>query len=243
MPSLSRILMIILILFSSSLAAQYEKQPIQAPQPGSNIPVNLGADNLILDPSFEAGTPNPSWNEASVSFGTPLCTEAACGNGGGSAGPNTGLWWAWLGGIASTAEVASVDQDVTIPIGTATLRFFVWIGTAVTGTPDVLEVNVDGTNVLTLAEDDPCCTAGYTELMLDISSFADGASHNIEFRFAENDGNTTNISIDDVSLIVEAGPMVPPPAEVPVLNQVGLAILLAVLGLFGVIALRRRQTA
>ncbi|GAB4184347.1 MAG: hypothetical protein Tsb002_07260 [Wenzhouxiangellaceae bacterium] len=234
---------LMLALASASVNAQHEKSQIASPKEGSGIVVNLGATNLIQDPSFEAGTPNPSWNEASTNFGTPLCDAAGCGDGGGTAGPNNGLFWAWMGGTAATNEVASVDQDVVIPSGTATLSFFVWNGTAVAGGPDSLLVNVDGNTVLTLAEDDACCTAGYAEVTVDVSAFADGGTHNIEFLISETDGTTTNINLDDVSLIVEAGPMVPPPAEVPVLNQVGLAILLAALALFGMIALRRRQSA
>ncbi len=202
----------------------------------------LGATNLIQDPSFEAGTPNPSWNEASVNFGTPLCTTAACGTGGGTAGPNTGTWWAWLGGTAATDEVASVDQTVTIPAGTATLSFFIWNGSAVAAGPDSLLVDVDGGNVLTLAEDDACCTAGYAQVNVDVSAAADGAPHNISFAMSETDGTTTNINLDDVSLaVVAGGPTLPPPASVPALSVIGLGTMLIALGLLGIYGLRRKS--
>ena len=53
------------------------------------------ADQLLQDPSFEAYTPNPYWDEYSENYGTPLCTEDDCGLGGGS-GPRTGEAWSWL---------------------------------------------------------------------------------------------------------------------------------------------------
>ncbi len=41
-------------------------------------------------------------------------------SGGAAVGPNTGTFWAWLGG-ATTSEIGSVSQSVTIPSGSNSL--------------------------------------------------------------------------------------------------------------------------
>lgn len=65
------------------------------------VPLALTSTDLLgKDSGFEAGTPNPYWTEASINFGSPLCTVATCGSGGGT-GPHTGSWWAWFGGIVT----------------------------------------------------------------------------------------------------------------------------------------------
>lgn len=231
-----------LLALGTNATAQVEKQQIPIPSAGSGVTVTLGAMNPVFDPSFEGGTPNANWNEASVSFGTPLC-DAACGDGGGTAGARTGAWWTWLGGTAATTEVASVDQDVTFPTAAAaTLDFYIWNGTANAAGPDVLQVNLDATGVVTLAEDDACCTAGYALVSADVSSFADGGTHNLAFSFSETDGVTTNINLDDVAIVI-AGTPPPPPVSVPTLGLVGFGALLLALGVFGAISLRRREQA
>ena len=55
------------------------------------------------------------WGQSSTNFGTPLCTVADCGDGGGTAGPRTGTVWAWSGGT-NADEQATLTQSVTIPM-------------------------------------------------------------------------------------------------------------------------------
>src|SRR5690606_32233640 len=53
---------------------------------------------IVFDGSFEEGSPNPVWEEASTNFGTPLCAVGSCGSNPAFV-PHTGDWWAWFGGI------------------------------------------------------------------------------------------------------------------------------------------------
>jgi len=165
------------------------------------------AQNLLSDPSFEAGTPNPSWFESSTNFGTPLCTVASCGFGAGT-GPRTGDWWVWFGGIGSVYEEGEINQSLVIPSGTATLSFWLEIPASSGNNEDYLEVQIDGNTIATFLEN----TAGYetyAQVILDVSAYADDNSHTIRF-YSESFGTgTTNFFVDDVELIVI-------PAAVPV---------------------------
>ena len=63
-----------------------------------NVDEGCPCPDQLLDGGFEGGIPNPDWTEASIQFGTPLCTVAGCGPGGGS-GPANGTVWSWFGGF------------------------------------------------------------------------------------------------------------------------------------------------
>src|SRR5690606_28377098 len=102
--------------------------------------VVLGGTDVIQDGGFEAGEPNPFWDEGSSTFGTILCTVTFCGTGGGT-GPHSGTWWAWFGGIDAN-EVGFASQDVTIPSGSAELRF--WLEIPAADGSGFLNVSMDG---------------------------------------------------------------------------------------------------
>ena len=178
--------------------------PIQTPlSPGrlAKLQADTMAANVVQDGSFEAGTPNPFWTEASTNYGTPLCTVAGCGTGTGT-GPRTGDWWAWFGG-SSSAEAASVSQSVTIPAGgVATLTF--WTEQMVcspAGAADYLEVLVDGTQLwLTTAADPACGVLGYRQITLDLGAYADGGAHTVTFNSVTIGSGISNFFVDDVTL-------------------------------------------
>ncbi|HKJ18926.1 MAG TPA: IPTL-CTERM sorting domain-containing protein [Xanthomonadales bacterium] len=155
---------------------------------------------VVEDGSFEDGSPNAFWNEFSTNFGTPLCTALFCGTGTGT-GPNTGDWWAWFGGIGAF-ENGTVSQDVTFPNGAATLTFFLE-AIICDSASDYLEVTVDGTQVFLVDGSSPLCgVLGYTEQTVDVSAWADGGVHTLEFNseiFANNVGGS-NFFVDDVSI-------------------------------------------
>ena len=158
------------------------------------------AADVIQDGGFEVGTPNAYWNEASTNFGTPICDVGSCGTGTGT-GPRTGAFWTWFGGIAAFEE-GQVDQDVIIPVGTASLNF--WLEQIVCDSAsDYLEVLIDGTQVYFSDGGSPLCgVLGYSEQRMDISSYADGDAHNVAFHsevFASS-GGVSNFFIDDVQL-------------------------------------------
>jgi len=174
---------------------------------GTDAASKAATVEVVTDGSFETGSPNAAWNEFSTNFGTPLCTIAFCGTGTGT-GPHSGDWWAWFGGI-STFEEGSVSQNVTMPVGIATLTF--WLEQIVCDSgADYLEVLIDGTQVFVTDGSSPLCgNLGYTQQTVDVTAFADGGTHTLEFHseiFAVNEGGS-NFFVDDVSLLVDDPPV------------------------------------
>ncbi|MFN0277027.1 MAG: choice-of-anchor Q domain-containing protein [Pyrinomonadaceae bacterium] len=170
--------------------------------PPSGSPTCTPAANVIADGGFETGgIPSSIWNnpQTSTNFGTPLC-DATCGTGGGVSPPRTGAIWAWFGG-ATSLETARLGQDVVIPSGGVTqLRFWMRIGTVSSPFTDVLNVRVDNTIVQTYAEP-ATAESAYTERVIDLSAFANGASHNITFEYIGPTTGTGSFTVDDVSLV------------------------------------------
>ncbi|MER2598813.1 MAG: hypothetical protein ABTQ73_04790 [Caldilineales bacterium] len=173
--------------------------------------------DLVQDGSFEAGTPNPFWNESSTNFGTPLC-DSNCGSGGGT-GPLIGDWWAWFGGI-TLYEAGNVSQSVVIPTGgSATLSF--WIEqTTCSGNPaDYLDVLIDGTTLWSTTGDAPeCGVLGYRQVTVDVSAFADDGAHLLEFNSETQGGSITNFFVDEVMLNSDAVPACAAPVDIPWLS-------------------------
>ncbi|MBE2235907.1 MAG: choice-of-anchor J domain-containing protein, partial [Anaerolinea sp.] len=181
--------------------------------------LNSPTADVVQDGSFEAGTPSPFWTEASTNFGTPLCDVPGCGTGTGT-GPLTGAWWAWFGGIAAY-EAGSVSQSVTIPSGgPATLSFWVEQFVCSGDAADYLEVNMDGTQLWATTAADPACgTLGYRQVTLDVSAYANGGAHTLEFSSEVFGSDTTNFFVDDVMLDAQSGPVVcAAPSNVPWLS-------------------------
>ncbi|MCA9875226.1 MAG: S8 family serine peptidase [Anaerolineales bacterium] len=155
--------------------------------------------DLVQDGGFESGTPNAHWNEASSNFGTPLCDTATCGTGGGT-GPRSGSFWAWFGGITAT-EIGSLEQAVTIPNGRAsTLRF--WLEIPANSGTAFLNMSLDGDLLFSVTQADAANYPSYTEVVIDVSSYADGTVHTLRFD-STTTGGTTNFFVDDVSLFAE----------------------------------------
>lgn len=157
----------------------------------------------VADGGFELG-PGGGWVESSTNFGTPLCDTGTCGTGGGT-GPNSGNYWAWFGGIAAVEE-GSVSQVVTFPNVTTglDLEFFLEIP-GCDSPADYLEVTIDGNQVFFVNGGDAACgVIGYQKVTIDVSAYADGAPHTLEFHseiFATNGGGS-NFFVDDIDLIV-----------------------------------------
>jgi hypothetical protein len=131
-----------------------------------------------------------------------VCTPGTCGDGGGTVGPESGEWWAWLGGVSGPAEDASVSQSATIPVaGTATLHFGLWNGASSGNGADKFSVSIDGDSQFLVHEGNPDYTGGYASVDLDVSQFADGASHALKLEAQSQAGSAvTSFSLDDVSL-------------------------------------------
>lgn len=247
-----RNLFALLILFASVTAlAQDPTLRQQNPSTVTGVPAPTGAPiscststgatgtETVVDGGFEAGTPNPNWNEASTNFGTPICDAAGCGVGGGT-GPFAGTFWTWLGGI-SAPEVGSVDQTLTIPPGSAELSF--WLEVPVCGSltaSDFMRVDIDGTQVFeyNCSQD---VLAPYAQQFVDVSAFADGGSHTLTISSSITGSPAgSNFFVDDVSLCAVAGPDIPDQVQqVPTLSQIGLIVLIVlILGIGGVLVRR-----
>ena len=166
--------------------------------------------NLVQDPSLEAAyTSTALWKQASTNSDTPLCTVNDCGNGAGTAGPRTGTVWAWFGGIdfmndpeSISPEVGDLYQNVTFPTCGALLEFYLWIGEAQAGSDaaDILLARIDGTTVFTANATQKNSYPSYTLVSVDVSSFANGAVHKLEF-YSVTTGQLVTFNLDDVSLV------------------------------------------
>jgi hypothetical protein len=184
---------------------------VLADQTGQNYAAAVPIVNLLQDPSFESYTPNTYWLETSTNFVTPLCTVADCTDGAGTAGPRTGSVWGWFGGTTKD-EASSLAQTVDFPTGTANLQFYLWIGRAESGrgASDQFSVTIDGVTVFTADATQINSFSSYTMVNLDVSSFADGASHIIMFA-ANTSGQMVNFNLDDITLATA----IPTFADVP----------------------------
>jgi hypothetical protein len=173
-------------------------------RPTGAMPLSLGAcSQRIQDGSFELGSGTPFWQQTSTNFGTPLCTVGACGNGGGTAGPRSGAWWSWFGGV-DAFEQASLAQLYTLPgAGTARLRFYVWAGLRAS-LGDSLLVKVDGQSIFGLSDTMPDFDAGYTLVERDVAIFGGPGNHELRFEATTHGANVagllTNFNVDDVSI-------------------------------------------
>jgi hypothetical protein len=158
--------------------------------------------NVLVDGGFETGgIPNTFWNpETSTNFGTPLCDVPSCGTGGGASPPRTGAFWTWFGGIPAP-ETATLGQTVTLPVGQARLVFWMRVGTVSSPFTDVLNVRVDGAIVQSFPE--PTVAEGaYTQRIINLNAFANGASHAILFEYIGPTTGTGSYVVDDVAVNV-----------------------------------------
>lgn len=190
-------------------AGQAPEQHLSAAIRGEGSIATCEPAQLLLDTSFEAsGSGSGPWTSTSTNFGSGWCTEGTCGNGGGTAGAHSGSVWAWFGGAGTIAETTTASQAVVIPAGSERhLNYWLWIG-SVGGVGAQMAINVDGSPVDTIAEP-AVAETGYAQRTVDLSAFADGASHTIEFRYSTPAGANSNYSLDDVTLECE------PPAHQP----------------------------
>ncbi|AVP99004.1 hypothetical protein C7S18_18285 [Ahniella affigens] len=175
---------------------------------GSPAPTCTPAQ-LLVDGGLEASDPNtaanPNWASTSTNFGSAICTSATCPDDAGTALPRTGSAWAWFGGTAN-AETSTLTQSVQIPSGSPRfLNVFLRRGFVSTPFNAELRVKVDGTTVQTF--DEPSSAeAGYTVRSVDLSSFANGATHSIQFEYVNPSGSgKSNFVVDDMSVTCTAG--------------------------------------
>ncbi|MBV1859876.1 MAG: hypothetical protein KUG77_15800 [Nannocystaceae bacterium] len=163
------------------------------------VPPGCG-DNLLEDPGFEGGTPNPAWGDESLLFETPIC-DAGCTDDVG-ANPFTGSWWVWFGGVARP-DTASVSQMVVIPEGNVMLRFGFSLNAGSGTGNDVFSVVLDEDSLLLQVRDTEVGSyGGWRVVELDISSHADGGEHRLVFGASIAGVGVTNFFVDDVELLL-----------------------------------------
>jgi hypothetical protein len=159
---------------------------------------------LLSDSGLEASDPataaNAFWTSTSQNFGTAICTGNTCPDDAGTALPRNGSAWAWFGGIAA-AETSTLSQSVVIPSGSPRhLNFFLRRGFVSPPFDATLRVKVDGATVRSF--DEPSTTeSGYVARTVDLGSFANGASHVIQFEYVNPEGSgKSNFVIDDLTI-------------------------------------------
>ncbi|HKE47271.1 MAG TPA: hypothetical protein VKB52_04340 [Rhodanobacteraceae bacterium] len=169
-----------------------------------------GADGSgpVQDPGFEAtaesdGT-NPAWTSADSN---PLANGRSVLYSAADTGiaPHGGNYVAWFGGWNSGSESQYISQTVTLPAG-GPLYVNYYRATEfqvdTSSFPANLTVSIDGTAV----ETTDLGTQGdvdYALHSIDVSAFADGASHELRFQYdynrqdSQSDGSTF---VDDVTI-------------------------------------------
>lgn len=153
--------------------------------------------NILQDPGFEQGTPNPYWQVTSSVLQTPIC-DNNCSNEA-PARPHGGTWWVWFGGVGEP-DTASVSQQLVFSTNVTELHFFyqAWAGTQ-TG-DDTLTVSIDGETVYTLSDSQRFDHSTYVQATVDVSRFADGAAHTLTFHASTSGVGDPSFFIDDVAL-------------------------------------------
>jgi hypothetical protein len=115
----------------------------------------------------------------------------------------------WFGGWGGdNQETQTLAQTVTMPASSPQYLNY-WRFAA--GVPDVagtLTVTVDGTPVETTDLSAIAADTSYVQQSIDVSSYADGAPHTIQFQYDYPGGGTFdgNIFIDDVSIDATSTP-------------------------------------
>jgi uncharacterized repeat protein (TIGR01451 family) len=153
---------------------------------------------LVHDSGFETGVPNPFWLEFSSTFGTPLCSDATCGNGNGTATPYGGQWFAWFGGVFGALEAGVLEQQVPIPFGSAHLRFRLRIGASSGNGADYMAVYVDETPVFSVLESTPGYGL-YQFVEVDLTQYS-GQVRTLHFESVTYGSGITNFTVDEVSV-------------------------------------------
>lgn len=152
---------------------------------------------IVADGSLEQGTPNPSWEEFSSGFDSPICSEASCT--GFFGGAQDGIYWAWFGG-ATQPDTSHLLQEVTIPAGAGPLTFWLNITAASGNGVDTLFLAIDDVELFRVLESDMPSYTGWTEVEVDITAFADGAAHALKFESSVTGPIRSNFYLDSVAI-------------------------------------------
>ena len=167
----------------------------------SNLPIirkAVSAIPQVNDGGFEDGSPNSFWAEGSTNFLGVIC-DVSCNEPGGTNAPRTGIYWVWFGGITNAQEVGFVQQDVRFPNGPTNLTF--WLRMSSPGTTGFMQVSVDGNPVFQVTDSDSASYPVFTQVVVDVSAYADGGIHTLQFDSTTNADPFGSLSfhLDDVA--------------------------------------------
>jgi hypothetical protein len=98
-----------------------------------------------------------------------------------------------------------LTQSIVIPTGATQLRFKFRAGNCGGVAADFLAIRVDGTELRRIDGTDPLCGAtDYSDQTVNISAYANGQAHTIEFYSEQTNtgSDTTNFFVDSLSLDV-----------------------------------------
>ena len=171
---------------------------------------SANAGDAIADPSIEASGAGGGgdWTSTSSNFDTVFCSQGGC-----TSNPDLvafdGDWWAWFAGVdptnpggATFPEIGTLEQSVTIPTGATNLTFQLRLPNCSGAAADFLSLRIDGTEVFRVdGTDARCGAAGYSTESVNISAYANGAPHTLQF-YSEQQGSGTTMSffVDSVSI-------------------------------------------
>lgn len=243
---LSGALLLAACLYLTVAIAGVERQgptPQRDPNSTSSVAVTC-SDTIVQDCGFENGPTGGVWTDASSNFGSPICSVGSCGLGASTNGSHDGTYWAWFGGISGVVEEGSETQNVTLPTNSTAQLTFWLLMPACSGDPnDFIEVTVDGNQVWrTDATDAACGTPDpYAQISVDVSAYADGGSHVLQFHSITQGSSTTNFFVDDVDITTAS--TILPFIAVPALGRLGLLGLLLFLVLVAGWRLQRTRKA
>ncbi len=152
---------------------------------------------------------NSHWTQVSENFDDVLiCDNMHCGYSGPA---HQGNYFVYFYGYY-TAETDYVQQSVIIPnVDVAGLGFYLWIKSGSGNGTDRFFVTIDGTQVFSVLENDMAYRAGYVQVTVDVSAFADGNAHMLRFSCTtavESFGHNTVIQLDDICLVEGSAPPV-----------------------------------
>jgi hypothetical protein len=82
-----------------------------------------------------------------------------------------------------------------MPKGARTLSFHLWIGTVSGTDSDYVAVSIDGNELFRATEAQQSSYITYTEVLVDVGSYADNMTHTLSFDGSFSGGGTTNIHV------------------------------------------------
>ncbi len=189
------------------------RKPVASRPDAASLRQTAPTADVLQDGGFEATNAsnftNPFWAQSSTNYGTVICNASCAGSG--TVLPHTGTFFVWFGGIqaANPTEVGFVEQDVQIPVGTASLSFWLQIEAPTQRPNDYVRAKIDNTIVFTATTSDAATYADYTQVNVPIDAFADGGTHTVRFESLVETGGNSNYFLDDVMLDSQGSPCSP----------------------------------